>query len=185
MPRSSDGLMISRTSWLRLASKRSSSASEVIPELCEANCRSSRIVSPIGVPPGSRVIRYGTPERSSRAANLCTCVDFPLPSDPSNVMNGSRGMTSIVKQASAIVEYAAWHSYPDWWGRGRLACSRLVQQAGCPPAPQAWKPVLRYPDEKFLARETGTILVFVVGLCRGRPNQLDWRTQVLCPQQSS
>jgi hypothetical protein len=39
--------------------------------------------------------------------------------------------------------------------------------------------------EKFLARETGTILVFVVGLCRGRPNQLDWRAQLLCPEQSS
>jgi hypothetical protein len=39
--------------------------------------------------------------------------------------------------------------------------------------------------EKFLARETGTILVFVVGLCRGRPNKLDWRTQLLCPKQSS
>jgi hypothetical protein len=61
----------------------------------------------MGVPPGSRVTRYGTPELSSRAANLCTCVDFPLPSDPSNVMNGSRRMMSIVKQASVIVECAA------------------------------------------------------------------------------
>ena len=52
-------------------------------------------------------------------------------------------------------------------------------------SPQAGKPVLRYPHEKFLARETGTILVFVVGLCRGRPNQLDWRTQLLCQKQSS
>jgi len=39
--------------------------------------------------------------------------------------------------------------------------------------------------EILLARETGTILVFVVGLCRGRPNQLDWRTQLLCAKQSS
>jgi hypothetical protein len=62
------------------------------------------MVSPIGVPPGSRVTRCGTPERSSRAANLCTCVDFPLPSDPSNVMNGSRRTMSIVKQAGVIVE---------------------------------------------------------------------------------
>jgi hypothetical protein len=65
------------------------------------------MVSPIGVPPGSRVTRCGTSERSSRAANLCTCVDLPQPSDPSNVMNGSRGMMSIVKQASAVVECAA------------------------------------------------------------------------------
>jgi len=50
------------------------------------------------------VTRCGTPECSSRAANLCTCVDFPLPSDPSNVMNGSRRMMSIVKQAGMIVE---------------------------------------------------------------------------------
>src|SRR5438132_4916210 len=84
--------MISRTSWLRLASKRRNSVSGVIAELCGANCKSSRIVSPIGVPPGSRVSKWGIPERSSRAANLCTCVVFPHPSDPSNVMNGNRGM---------------------------------------------------------------------------------------------
>jgi hypothetical protein len=52
-------------------------------------------------------------------------------------------------------------------------------------APRDGKPVLRYPHEKILARETGTILVFMVGLCRGRPNQLDWRTQLLCTKQSS
>src|SRR5947208_9566782 len=84
--------MVSRTSWLRLASKSKSSVSAVMAELWGANCKSSRIVSPIGVPPGSRVSKWGIPERSSRAANLCTCVVFPHPSDPSNVMNGSRGM---------------------------------------------------------------------------------------------
>jgi len=62
----------------------------------------------MGVPPGSRVTRYGTPERSSRAANLCICVDFPHPSDPSNVMNGSRGMISIVKQSTVIVERVSY-----------------------------------------------------------------------------
>jgi hypothetical protein len=64
------------------------------------------MVSPIGVPPGSRVTKYGTADRLSRAVNLCTCVDFPLPSDPSKVMNGSGCMMPIVKQRSAIVECA-------------------------------------------------------------------------------
>src|SRR4029077_15928285 len=111
-------------------------------------------------PPGSRVTRYDTPERSRLAANLCTCVDFPLPSDPSNVMDGSRRMMSIVKQASTVVECARSSSKP---------ICRLQYR---------W---ITFNDEKFLARETGTILVFVVGLCRGRPNQLDWRTQLRCP----
>ena len=56
---------------------------------------------------------------------------------------------------------------------------------GCPRAPQAGMPVLRYPHEKFLARETGTIVVFVVGLCRRRADQLDWRTQLFCSKQPS
>src|SRR5436190_1107012 len=47
------------------------------------------------------------------------------------------------------------------------------------------KPVLRYPNEKFLARETGTIVVFMVGLCRGGPDQLDWCAQLRCAQQSA
>jgi hypothetical protein len=79
-------------------------------------------------------------------------------------------MTSIVKQASAIVECAAQHRHPG-----------LIQQAGCSLAPQL-EACATLAHEKFLARETGTILIFVVGLCRGRPNQLDWRTQLLCPK---
>ena len=47
------------------------------------------------------------------------------------------------------------------------------------------EPVLRYPNEKFLARETGTIVVFMVGLCRGGPDQLDWCAQLRCAQQSA
>ena len=47
------------------------------------------------------------------------------------------------------------------------------------------KPVLRYPDEEFLARETGTIVVFMVGLCRGGPDQLDWCAQLHRAQQSA
>jgi hypothetical protein len=38
----------------------------------------------------------------------------------------------------------------------------LIQQAGCPLAPQAGSPVLRYNDEKFLAGETGAVFLFVV-----------------------
>ena len=34
--------------------------------------------------------------------------------------------------------------------------------------------------EIVLAGETGTILVFVVGLCPGRPDQLDRRAQLCC-----
>src|SRR5438874_10210620 len=59
------------------------------------------MVSPIGVPPGSRVTKYGTPDFSSRAASRCTCVDLPHPSEPSNVMNGSRGMMSLVRRHCA------------------------------------------------------------------------------------
>ena len=59
--------------------------------------------------------------------------------------------------------------------------ARYSEDYGCP----AQVDCVSFLDEKFLARETGTILVFVVGLCRGRPNQLDWRTQLLCPKQPS
>jgi len=34
--------------------------------------------------------------------------------------------------------------------------------------------------EKFLARETGTVLVLVVGVCRRRRDQLDGRAQLHC-----
>ena len=47
------------------------------------------------------------------------------------------------------------------------------------------KPVLRYRHEKFLARETGTIVVFVVGLRRRRPDQLDGRAKLHRPKQPS
>jgi hypothetical protein len=41
---------------------------------------------------------------SNRAASRRTWVDFPQPSDPSNVINGGRGMISILKHRNAIVE---------------------------------------------------------------------------------
>ena|SRR5215469_18641692 len=34
--------------------------------------------------------------------------------------------------------------------------------------------------EEFLVGETGTILLFVVGLHHRRPDQLDWRAQLRC-----
>jgi len=42
-----------------------------------------------------------------------------------------------------------------------------------------------YMHEEFLAGETGTVLIFVVGLCRGGPNQLDWCAQLHSAQQSA
>ena len=82
------------------------------------------MVSPIGVPPGSRVTRCGTPDRCNRAANLCTCVDLPLPSDPSNVMNGSLAMMSFVKQAHCNT------GFPPVPSRGHLAPHEMA----------GWKP---------------------------------------------
>src|SRR5437764_668693 len=49
------------------------------------------MVSPMAVPPGSRVTKNGTPLRSRRAASLPTWVDLPHPSDPSKVMDRRRG----------------------------------------------------------------------------------------------
>jgi len=37
-------------------------------------------------------------------ASICTWVDFPQPSDPSNVIKGKRAIMSIFKQGSTIVE---------------------------------------------------------------------------------
>ena len=52
---------VSRTSWLRLASKSNSSVSGVMAKLSGANWRRSRIFSPMAVPPGSRVMSTRTP----------------------------------------------------------------------------------------------------------------------------
>ncbi len=41
------------------------------------------------------------PKRSRCPASLCTCVDFPHPSDPSNVINGSRRMMSFLRRHCA------------------------------------------------------------------------------------
>src|SRR5205823_15093997 len=76
-------------------------------------------------------------------------------------------------------------------GRASSASPSASGVAGAPPSSTAGKFAphkligLVSAYEKFLARETGAILIFVVGLCRGRPNQLDRRTQLLCAKQSS
>src|ERR1700682_2482320 len=138
--------MISRTSWLRLASKSNSSVSGVIAKLSGANWRRSRIFSPIAVPPGSRVTSTGTPARSRRDASRFTCVDVPEPSEPSNVINTPRDIRASVKHSSAVVE-------------------PLVLIYGS----------LR---EKLLARETGTVRIFVGEFRRGWQNALDRRPEL-------
>jgi hypothetical protein len=60
-----------------------------------------------------------------------------------------------------------------------------MSQCEVPRSARDDKLVLRYTHEEFLARETGTVVVFVVGLCRGGPNQLDWCAQLRSAQQSA
>ena len=59
------------------------------------------MASPIAVPPGSRKTAGLIPIFSRRAASRFTCVDFPQPSEPSNVISG---MATILRQRGAIVE---------------------------------------------------------------------------------
>jgi hypothetical protein len=98
-------------------------------------------------------------------------------------------MMSIVKQASMIVECAPMEERAPR-AQGFQASQELRSPMGARYstagkfAPNKLIGLVS-ACEKFLARETGTIHVFVVGLCRGRPNQLDWRTQLLCAKQSS
>ena len=69
-------------------------------------------------------------------------------------MNGRRGITAIVKQSSTIVERA---------GKGGLETVALC---------------LRCLREEFLASETGTVLLLMVGLCRRRHDELDRRSKL-------
>ncbi len=48
-----------------------------------------RIFSAMGVPPGSRVVVTDRPARRRRSASMESCVDFPQPSTPSKVTNGT------------------------------------------------------------------------------------------------
>jgi uncharacterized protein len=59
------------------------------------------MASPIAVPPGSRKTAATIPHFPSRAASRFTCVDFPQPSEPSNVISG---MDTILRQRAANVE---------------------------------------------------------------------------------
>src|SRR5208337_1542850 len=52
--------------------------------LCLSVCR---ISSPTGVPPGSRNVRTVRPRDRNSSASSEICVDLPLPSVPSKVMN--------------------------------------------------------------------------------------------------
>src|SRR5438270_723653 len=54
------------------------------------------------VPPGSRKTNGLIPSFSSRAVSRFTCIDFPQPSEPSNVING---MATILRQSAAVVEH--------------------------------------------------------------------------------
>src|ERR1700753_279496 len=50
----------------------------------------------MGVPPGSADSKTSRPDSRSRAASRRSCVDFPLPSGPSNVMNFPRTYLRLV-----------------------------------------------------------------------------------------
>jgi hypothetical protein len=60
------------------------------------------MASPIAVPPGSRRTAGLIPHFSRRVASRFTCVDFPQPSEPSNVISG---MATILRQRGVIVEH--------------------------------------------------------------------------------
>jgi len=53
-------------------------------------------------PPGSRRTAGLIPHFSRRVASRFTCVDFPQPSEPSNVISG---MATILRQRGVIVEH--------------------------------------------------------------------------------
>jgi hypothetical protein len=74
------------------------------------------MVSPIAVPPGSRKTAAVIPDFSSRAASRFTCVDFPQPSEPSNVISG---MVTILRQRRAIVERPIFALF-GWRQRGKF-----------------------------------------------------------------
>jgi uncharacterized protein len=74
------------------------------------------MASPIAVPPGSRKTAAAIPHFSSRAVSRFTCVDFPQPSEPSNVISG---MGTILRQRSAIVERPIFALF-GWRERGKF-----------------------------------------------------------------
>ena len=49
--------------------------------------KASRRCRPRGVPPGSQVVKTSMPRARKSPASIRSCVDLPLPSIPSKVMN--------------------------------------------------------------------------------------------------
>src|ERR1700680_2624458 len=84
------------------------SASGDSPAVVESSS-SLRILSPVGVPPGSRVSTTLCPAARTTAASFRSCVLFPVPSSPSNVMNFPRRDICGMIPASP-----AWNS--EWMG---------------------------------------------------------------------
>src|SRR5438552_14632267 len=74
------------------------------------------MASPIAGPPGSRKTAAATPDFSSRGTSRFTCVDFPQPSEPSNVISG---MATILRQRRAIVEHPIF-ALLGWRQRGKF-----------------------------------------------------------------
>ncbi len=74
------------------------------------------MASPIAVPPGSRKTASLIPHFSRRAASRFTCVDFPQPSEPSNVISG---MATILRQRGVIVEHPIFALF-GWRQRGKF-----------------------------------------------------------------
>src|SRR4051794_7963868 len=85
-PASRAGRMTLATSSAREEERRNAMASGVASEAVWLSQR-ERTPSPSRVPPGSRVSVTAYPRVSRAAPRSRACVDFPLPSAPSNVMN--------------------------------------------------------------------------------------------------
>src|SRR5438045_9375270 len=74
------------------------------------------MASPIAVPPGSRRTAGLIPHFSRWAASRFTCVDFPQPSEPSNVISG---MGTILRQRAVVVEHPILALF-GWRQRGKF-----------------------------------------------------------------
>src|SRR5213076_3442405 len=74
------------------------------------------MASPIAVPPGSRRTAGLIPHFSRWAASRFTCVDFPQPSEPSNVISG---MATILRQRAVVVEHPIFALF-GWRQRGKF-----------------------------------------------------------------
>src|SRR5437870_13121144 len=87
------------------------------------------MASPIAVPPGSRKTAAAIPDFSSRLASRFTWVDFPQPSEPSNVISG---MGTILRQRRAIVERPIFALF-GWPRRGKVETMTEAVAAGVLP----------------------------------------------------